>query len=454
MAAWAAICFFKVYQSSDPTGGDGYFYLKQIDWLADHFQFYHADYSFFFLPTALIYKIAGSSLLAYQIVTSFSLFLMTTSLGLIFLDQISWVQSRAVRIIISVVFALVVAMQACTLKLSFEFAKNGLAQGFLLFGIYLYLEKHYKTCLVFFLLAALTHKLMILFLLLFGFFKLVDLYRWRKPSLKMAMIGLTFFCLSILAALIVFPRLAKHIQNFYDHFYIEKTFFMYFENQLVARPLIALTFFWLLLGCFFLLKRKSALFSTLIFSALLPFLPLFAGYNIEIKYRLFLQSFTFAAIVFAGSLPFIKKQKLQVGLVFLSLVLLSYEATTYSGFPWIMNWSDKIRNLDQLNQHVAATDELVTHHGLQFYIDYKTPIRARSMVAQNRKPRYQIAFTPAFYHLNADLSDEIRQIEILSLGSSYGLFEYDDFQSLMKQFPMLSDWRNQFQVRPDFVQDY
>lgn len=103
---------------------------------------------------------------------------------------------------------------------------------------------------------------------------------------------------------------------------------------------------------------------------------------------------------------------------------------------------------------LGAGDEVVTQHGLQFYIDYKTSIRARSMVAKERKPKYQIAYTPEFYHLNANLSDEIHQIEIVSLGSSYGLFEYEEFQNLIKEFPMLADWRNQFQVRPEFVQDY
>ncbi len=52
------------------------------------------------------------------------------------------------------------------------------------------------------------------------------------------------------------------------------------------------------------------------------------------------------------------------------------------------------------------------------------------------------------------ISDEINQIEIISLGSNYGLFRYEEFQQLMRMYPLLDHWRNRFQLRPDFVPEY
>ncbi len=447
-AIWAAVCFLKVQASADPSGGDGYFYLKQTEWLADHFSFYHADYSLIFFPLAFIYKLTGSSLLAFQLVTSLSLFGISAALGFIFYENLSWVKKDDVRIFVSSFVTILLAMQASLLKLSYEFAKNGLAQAFLMWGLYFYFSKKTRRSLIFFGLAALTHKLAFLVVALGLFFYLLG--KNRKAIAGIAV----FIAVASAAMFAIFPRLTKHFTNFIEHFAVEKIFFLQIENQLMTRLLMVLTFIWLCFAITKLKHLKDPVVFAMIAFAFAPFLPIYSGYNIEIKYRLFLLSFTFGAALFAMSVEKIRHHRLQPLALLLSLAVLAYQAPQYNGFPWIMNWSQKLRNLDQLEARVQPGDEVVTQHGLQFYIDYKTKIRARSMVASNRKPKYQIAYTPDFYHLNDELSDEIHQIEIVSLGGSYGLFQFDDFQALMRQYPMLSDWRNQFQVRPEFVQDY
>ncbi len=453
-AAWAAVCFFKIYQSSDPSGGDGYFYLKQTEWLAGHFEFYHADYSFIFFPLALIYEFTGSSLLAYQIVTSFSLFAMSASLGLIFFHHSEFIRNKTVRILVSCAFSLMLAQQTVLLKLSFEFAKNGLAQAFILIGLVYFFQKSFKHASLFFFLAIITHKLAILIVGMGILFLLIE--RIFKHERRKTFIFFFFGGFTLLggAVFVIYPRLSRHFLNFFDHFAFEKNLFLDSPNQLISSSMIGLLFVWLAISCVQFRKFKNPFAISLILFSLLPFFPFFSGYNIEIKYRLFLISFTFAAVLFSLAVSTIKQKGIQVLMIVSSLALLSYEGGRYNGFPWIMNWSEKITHLNELESHVSSTDELVTHHSLQFYIDYKTKIRARSMVSENRKPRFQIAFTPEFYHLNEGLSDELRQIEIISLGSTYGLFEYEDFQNLMRVYPVLSNWRNQFQVRPDFVQDY
>lgn len=468
-AAWAAVCFFKVHQSVDPSGGDGYFYLKQIEWLVDHREFYHADYSLIFFPLALLYVITGSSLLAFQIVTSSSLFLISLSIGLIFYrsikENLTSQMTNWKAILLSCFFALVFAMQASVLKLSYEFAKNGFAQALLLVAATFYFFERRKISLIFLLLGALTHKIAAVFFVLAWCLIFIDWLRKRKFQHSQKFFGLTFktfiftsaAAFAVVAGLcvtVLFPRLSKHFQNFFSHLSLEKFVLGQLENQLLGRFLIIITILWLLTGLIQFRKTKSALLLAVLLFSVIPFLPVFGGYNIEIKYRLLLMSFTFAAVAFVRTWPTIKNDYLKRLLMMITLTILSFQAVQYSGFPWIMNWSERIKNLDQLQERVNPKDELVTQHGLQFYIDYKTKIRARSMVAADRTPLYQIAYTPEFYHLNPTLSDELKQIEIISLGDSFALFEYEDFQNLMKEYPMLGDWRNQFQVRPEFVQDY
>lgn len=460
-AAWAAVCFLKVHQALDPSGGDGYFYLKQIEWLADHRQFYHADYSFIFFPLALLYKLTGSSLLAYQILTSLSLFLISASVGLMFFQSLSHHKNETAKkalwksILLSCGFSLVFAMQASVLKLSYEFAKSGFAQGLLLVGItFFYFDKR-KLSFLFLLLAALTHKIAAIFFMLVGCFFIAQWFRKNKakPTRKLfalAVVGST----TLVGLMLLFPRLSKHIQNFFLHLTFEKFLLGQVENQLMGRFLIFITVLWLLTGLIQFRKAKSEMLLAVLLFSLVPFFPVFGGYNIEIKYRLLLISFTFAAIGFVQIWPTIKNDYLKRLMMMVTLSILSFQAIQYSGFPWIMNWSERIKNLDQLQERVNPQDELVTQHGLQFYIDYKTKIRARSMISADRTPVYQIAYTPEFYHLNPTLSDELKQIEIISLGDSFALFEFKEFQNLMKEYPMLADWRNQFQVRPEFVQDY
>ncbi len=462
-AAWAAVCFFKVFQASDPSGGDGYFYLKQIEWLADQHQFYHADYSLIFLPLAVLYKLTGSSLLAFQIVTSISLFLISSSVGFVFYRSLLDKKNETSKMplwkatLLCCFFTLVFSMQASVLKLSFEFAKSGFAKGILLCGIASYYFDRRKLGFGLLLIAALTHKIAAIFFVVAGCSFLVDWFFKTENRRSRNLLGIffgfagLFFFASII---ILFPRMALHFQSFLNHLTFEKFVLGQLENQLVGRFLILITALWLLTGLIQFRKMKSsALGATLLFS-IVPFLPVFGGYNIEIKYRLLLMSFTFSAIGFVMTWPTIKNNYLQRLIMMITLTVLSFQAFQYSGFPWIMKWSERIKNLDQLQERVSPKDELVTQHGLQFYIDYKTRIRARSMISAERAPVYQIAYTPEFYHLNPTLSDELKQIEIISLGDSFSLFEYEEFQNLMKEYPMLADWRNQFQVRPSFVQDY
>lgn len=473
-AAWSAVGFFKIHQFNDPTGGDGYFYLKQLQWLGDHYSYYHRDYSFIFIPMAIIYKLTGQELFPYQLMTSLSYFLILSVVALLFYRVlIKIINKKYWQMILVFCFVILVGLQVPLLKLCFQFVKNGLAVAFLLLAIFFQLEKRNRLSILCWVLAGLTHKVLALLglgYLLVQAASLVFRSEKRDRSLSVIMSALIGGAVvAIIAVPFVFPSLTKHLSHFISRVSLG-SFFIFSENNLISNTVITLTLMWLIVGVVLHHKSHRAMGVCLTIFGLIPFLPLFSGDNIEIKNRLFLMSFVMALFMLLVSLSqrvnqevlFLKGQRqhcLACGLLILSgLILLASiqqdRHTLFKEFPWVQEWSRKIENLDQLTAMVSPNEEVVTHHGLQFYIDFKTPIRARSLIAENRQPQYQIAYVPPFYHLNPSLSDELKQIEILNLGPNYGLFEFKEFQQLMRLYPILAHWRNQFQIRPNFVSDY
>jgi hypothetical protein len=444
-AVFTAVCFYTLSQAQDPAGGDGYFYLKQMEVLAKEWRFYHADYSFIFLPLVILFKISGSSLLAYQLVTCGSYFLILYVIGVELLNSF-----KSYAFVSTVVFLFALGIQPALLHLCFEFPKNGFAVALLLTGMRLYRRRTFIAANIFFVLALLTHKIVILFFGLWLVYYSAAFLKDRKRILGVSV--LTFALLGV--SLLVFPKFIYHIQNYIQNFKIEVIPFFSQESQLISNRNLYLILVWLLMSGWYLKTEKQELKVPLLALAFIPFLPIFSGVNIEIKYRLFLVSFIFSMLLFVYTLPLLKNAILKKGAIAFSLAVLLVSGLEDNEFPWITPWSEKITNLNQLQSIVRSSDYLVTHHGLQFYIDYKTPIRARSLLSANSEPAYQVAYVPEFYHLNPGLSDKLRQIELLKMGSEYSLFYFAEFQKLIQQNPILKNWRNHFQVRPAYVSGY
>ncbi len=357
---------------------------------------------------------------------------------------------------LSCVFIILTGLQTNTLKLSFEFAKNGLALALLLMGSYFLIKRSFRGSVILFAMAAVTHKTASIFLAGFLITQICSYYFYNRNTYSRwnNVLFLILISISIIGTAVVFPTLQLHIINYFQHFALESINSYYESSVLISRPILVLIFFWLLLALAKIGSIASPLVIALIFFVLFPFFPIFSGDNMEIKFRLFIMAFPLAVLLFSITLPTFQKRHSFHLVMVVSLVILFSEAVKKTDFPWITEWSQKIKNLDSLNNLLTNADTLVTHHSLQFFIDYRTHIRGRSMISKDQSPIYQIAYTPDFFRLNPNLSDQIRQIQLLSLGDDYALFRFEDFQSLMKQNPILSDWRNLFQIRPEFVQDY
>jgi len=454
-ALLAAVSFLRIRGFQDPTGGDGYFYLKQSEWLANHFQFYHADYSLVFLPLALLYKITGSTLLAYQIISSLNFFIILLSAGF-FANLGLQSLSKFSRAFFGAVLVIALSFQTPVLRISFEFVKNGFALSlFLVAGICICLRKN-RTALVLGLLAALSHKTVALMFLLSMTLFFLTWARRRKWFLALASL------ISILV-LLLNPRLLNHVTIYFTDLKLEPARSLFMLNSHLVWSHIAMIALWLLCFAFKINDinksaktsgSKKAFVITLLVFTLMPLLPIYGGSNYEIKWRMMIFSFCFAMILYGFALFYTKNKLVIIGTLIASVLLASNEWFNETGFPWVAAWSQHAPNVESLTEFVKPGEELITHHGMQFYVDYKTPIRAKSLLTPNALPKFQLAYIPEFYLLKPDTADTINQMKLISIGTSYGLFYYEDFQGLIKQYPILGDQKNIFKVRPGFVESY
>jgi hypothetical protein len=452
----AAVSFFIVHGYHDPSGGDGYFYLKQAEWLAGHAAFYHADYSFVFIPLALLAKLTGSALLAFQIVSNFSYFIILFIVADLFKKYLPDSFSAVQKTLLAMLLMVALSIQTPVLRLGFEFIKNGFAIALFLTAFRLLLSKHIKTALVMALLAALTHKTVALMV-----FVGAVIYILQSPRIQKKFVALV----AALAALLIGtnPRLSRHFIDLYNNLQFEKHNTLFESNSHLGWAHVVLIFLWFAVFISQYKKIKifldlnpyqKMLFSVLKVFILIPLFPFFDGLNLEIKWRLMIFSFVFAFLLFSQALSFIKTRKIVLASLMVSLSLMSYEYFHGSGFPWIIPFTALAPDVQKLNEFVKPGDELITHHGMQFYVDYKTPIRAKSLLTPKVSPQFQLAYLPDFFLQNPEASDDILQNKIVSVGPDYALFYYQDFQALMKQYPYLKHWRNSFKERPSFVQSY
>ncbi len=462
-AILAAVTFFQVRGYQDPSGGDGYFYLKQAQWLKSHLQFYHADYSFVFLPLAALTWITESPLLAYQILTCLNLFVILSAFSYFVMRGLKSLPKLHVFLLSQLIIVLL-SFQTPLLRLGFEFVKNGFAIALLLAGFVLLFENKKWAALLFIFLAAMTHKTLAIFMLIsvIGFFFQLGENNNKR---KIIYTGIALTGATMLAIIfhLLNPRLNRHFGSFLSEIDFESYKSIFNFNLHLNWPHMLLIVVWLFIflshGKNFWLSvgkdrwKKSIVLSLIIFS-ILPLLPIFGGANAEIKWRLMIFSFTFSFILctLVTTILFDRKAVSLIALV--TVLLLSHELFVGNNFPWIARTSQQVPAVSKLTEYVKPGEELITHHGMQFYVDFKTPIRAKSLLDQAKLPLWQLAYVAPFFLSNPRVADAIEQIRVSQIGPSYGLFYYEDFQNLLKEFPFLLNWKNTYRLRPGFIQSY
>ena len=245
-AILAAVSFLRLHEYADPSGGDGYFYLKQTEWLVKHGQFYHADYSFLFIPLALVAKLTGSPLMAFQFVSCLSYFIILLAVGLIAVRSFQ-IFSTKQKLFLAMTLMIAFSLQMPVQRLTFEFIKNGFAVALLLSSFILLQRSYLKTALALGALAALAHKTVAIICLLGILVFLV-----QKSKIKARFIAAV---LGFAAIILAFnPRFLKHATNFLNQIRLENITSIFGLNSHLLWSHVLLCLFWL---SFYAFKNKK-----------------------------------------------------------------------------------------------------------------------------------------------------------------------------------------------------
>jgi hypothetical protein len=137
-------------------------------------------------------------------------------------------------------------------------------------------------------------------------------------------------------------------------------------------------------------------------------------------------------------------------IIFLSQVCMDHNKLS-SHFA---SWSSLGKDIGLLAKHVTPKDHLIAHHGLEFYVDYRTGVRARQFVrSDDRKRCFRLAYVPDGRPAGP-ARDVIDSSKLEQIGDSYALFREEDWRHIVGRYGIKPHWKNPTAVRPDYIPDY
>ncbi|RZA09717.1 MAG: hypothetical protein EOP11_00865 [Proteobacteria bacterium] len=465
-AGFSALPKLRVF--ADPSGLNGYFYLKQTKTLATLHSFYFSDHSLSFAPLVLLRWITGSELLAFQLGICLSLALAFA--GVLFLVDAARFSAKEAWI---AKVALLIALFSSSFfsEFSLSFYKNSAALGLVLCAANFCVRRRFLGAALFFLAAFLTHKsvalLGLIFLALFVGQRSLGFYR-RRGITRLELRWLVAVAAVLLAFsflfLYHFPK-AQAFVGFALRSFREPSLRIRWYSQLIElKPSRALEIgAWLLLMAGTLgawRKIPSAwrlpVGTVLIFAfiALHPFQP---GGPASLGYRLTLMMPLLAPILAFGLTFALPRGWRMAG----PLLLLGASALTFSPFGFrekavkreVRPYSRLLSRAMEIKKFVRPEDHLVSHHGLEFYVDYITDIRSRSFLASpdfaGRK--FRVVFAPRDSLATAEDRDDLAQETLADLGGGYLLMEEADWELFLAQHAVPYSWKNAIGERPAHV---
>jgi len=448
-----------------PTGIDGYYNLKQIENLALTGQFYYQDYSFAFFPPALFtFLFPSYSILSLQLTNSLCYSLTITAVFLLTNLAQSNFSAENQRKKSTYTSLTVVALLLLTLPLyhfSFTYYKNLFAISMFLWAVYYYFksineeEKGRKSIyisLIFIVLALFSHKSIFVFLFLFSVS-----YTLYHFTVKRLIILAVLFSVFTILFFTIFANSVAYVSAIIDVFDFRSNFLRWFAGSLQHDTSVVLIYMFNLIAIilyFFVRSKipsgyKTSMLTVILFLtfAIFPFQKF--GYN-EPSFRL--QIFTplfFLPAFFLLLTQFKNKNKhyrfLLSGLIVIFAGFFISEVRRIQlNFP---DW-EKIKNIEKITLYVSRDDHLIAHHGLEYYLNYITGIRARQWKStdENQK-KFRIAFVPERV---MDKSDRtlFSKSALLKLSDEYYLVTEDSWQYYRENYFLFGSWKNPEMERP------
>lgn len=459
---------FALLQWPDPTSPDGYFYFKNIQELSAFRGFYFHDYSLSFLLPSALNLLLRNVHLAWALGIGLSMASCPFSLAVI----ASAGREKRAHFLELVAFAsLALVVQFPFVELGIGYYKNFFAMAVSLaalacFAHGLHGASHKRRwgilAAAMGFIALLCHKTMLFWLgMLFAVIfspELYQIFRQRVSRRAFLLAGATASLVMVAIISIVYRKFAPQLIEALSFDSDPDPFRFWLTHSLEEEAAFAVATYlsWASWGFFlvrFLRSPREQWISFAAFTALIalvyhPFqLP---GSN-GLHYRLWMLLPTLPAyclVSIAQAVP----RYLRVALALLLLGAGIYE------------WSDVRDNLradfvpysairaevKRIPEFVSPEDRLYCRHGLEFFVDFETPIRCRSFVDQNPRPNtWRVAFIKDIRNRGAIRL--LKEASPLAIGAHYLLIKERTWQEVIAKFQIRPGNDNPSAVRPSFI---
>jgi hypothetical protein len=461
-AVAAGIFFCFVHGFVQPSGVDGYYYIKQIKFFGETHGLYFQDRSFAYALPFLLQTIFNNELLSYQISTSLVVALLIGAqllLAQCFLkisDEKKWILATA-------------AMGFCIFNVSvFEITMNYYKNAFALmcfsYGLVCTLwyiddrkAKFLLSALLFYVFCLFSHKSGILWILAIGLSGALAF--WRNLPKKRLMTIVASLAVAGLVFFLFFQNTAAFVRFSTQSLVFNFSFPKWLESLSLTRDFIFLGYLIELLVVMALAfhirgetrpaLRLAKVFYIVFF--LITVLPFYKNGEGELGYRLLLA--TTSLIGPALVLLFVQKRK-YFSLPEFLLAVLVFQFAYYT--PFKNNFSDFSKmeqGIAQLPSLISPDDYLIAHHGLEFFIDYRTNIRARIFLPDEpvKGETYRVVHVPygVMSWLNARV--EIYRLKKLELDKSNFVLTQKDWEDIKTRMKIPEVWQNADLKNPGHV---
>lgn len=459
------VLLWALSRTSDPSGVNGYFYLKQTETIANLHELYFKDRSLAFAPLVLLYKLTGSSLLAFRLgIAGTSAALLAGLRALIFAhgaDAAPGAPSARDARDPAAHLAFWLAAASCCLSLhliefSLTFFKNFFAFAWLIWALALQYRRPRAAgaCLA---VALLSHKSMFLLAVVFAGARALRGLTWHRLLLGSAALAglLGLFALT-------FERATAYLRALTGFISPTPVGLNWVLARLRSDPgvlaIYATAAAFLLL--YPVLRRRLDARARAFGGALFA-LVLIAGHPFQAPgasgpaYRLLI---LLPVLLAAGFATLALQARRSRWAIAACLAVLAIQLPQARGLNsrliarYVPRWSPLRADAIRIRDYVRPEDHLTSHHGLEFFIDYVTGIRSRSFLSEHpEKADFRLAYAPSWL-IEAGLArDELNQAKLADFGANYVLIPEADWTAISRRYLVAYHWKNPEAHRPAHI---
>ncbi len=457
----------------DPPGVNGFFYLKQLTVFGENLEFYFRDYSISVIFISFIYKLTHDALFSFQVgVAGFvGLFGYATHLVVSRILNLNAQPQNNSKMVLAVIVSVSLVMSRPFLEFSFSFYKTLVGITFLIYAIYFLvralMDKTRSSGFVFIgfcILAALSHKTILFFISVLGFSYIVNYFSKKN----IAVVGL-----GILSGLVIFFIFFKNGGAYLNHVLLDswgspQDELKWWIKMWQARNYICLglpltiAFAW----DYFYLKNRAVIlpshrlvFDFVLCVSILTWLPIYRAGESELIYRIMLVQISVGLpIILAYFWSLRDEAKATYGFIFGALAIQALVARPIDSVYY--NYSRFNSNISKIASKLKFGDQLICHHGLEFYVDYMTGIRCQSFVPVLNKNEdelpvqsgeiFRLAYVP-YGQKWAQARESVIEKSEEKLGERYYLVKEEVWRKIISENKLRTNWKNPNELRPAFI---